>query len=166
MKMLVTVASKHGATEGIGRQIASTLVTAGHEVELVKPEEVQSLAGYDAAIVGSAIYMGRWMAEARDFVENHAEILRGMPVWLFASGPVTPVTDEGDTQDGDHLAELIGARGNRVFAGKLEEHELGFFERQIVKMIHSPWGDYRPWDTIREWAEEIAKELNARAVPV
>jgi menaquinone-dependent protoporphyrinogen oxidase len=161
MRTLVTVASKHGGTEEIGQQIAATLRAAGHQVDCTVPEAVESVAGYDAVVVGSGLYMGRWMGTARDFVEANAEILRRMPVWLFASGPVTPVVDEGDTKDGDHLAELIGARGNRVFAGRLERNSLGFLERQIVKMIKSPWGDYRPWETIRAWATSIANDLNA-----
>jgi hypothetical protein len=28
-------------------------------------------------------------------------------------------------------------------------------------MVKSPWGDYRPWDEIRSWAESIAHELEA-----
>jgi hypothetical protein len=28
-------------------------------------------------------------------------------------------------------------------------------------VVKSPWGDYRPWDEIDQWADSIAKELSA-----
>lgn len=164
MRALMTVSSKHGATKAIGDAIADTLRSAGIEVDTFAPERVASLAGYDAVIVGSALHMGRWMGPARDLVNEHADELRRLPVWLFASGPVTPLDDEGDAAEGKKLQALIGARDARVFAGQLKKDGLGFVERQIVRMIHSPWGDYRPWDDIRAWAQSIATSIGGVAV--
>lgn len=159
MKVLVSVASRHGATAEIGGAIADTLRGAGVDVDVLRPEEVQSLDGYDAAVLGSALYFGRWLGPARDLVTTHADELRGLPVWLFASGPVTQVKDEGDIAEGDKLKELIAARDNRVFAGQLKREGLSFTERVSVRMIKSPWGDYRPWPAIRDWASSIAVSL-------
>jgi len=168
MKVLVTVASKHGATAEIGGAIATTLRDAGLYVSEVTPEHVASVDEFDAVVVGSALYMGRWMGAAREFVEDNVDALRGRPVWLFASGPIMghiDNPDEGpDTVEGRKLAALIGARDAKVFAGELKKDSLGFVEKQIVKMVKSPWGDYRPWDDIDGWAKEIAEALEA--VPV
>jgi menaquinone-dependent protoporphyrinogen oxidase len=159
MKVLVTVASKHGATEEIGRAIAETLQSAGMTVDLIAPERVESVADYDAVVVGSAVFFGRWMASARDFVTAHATELRSRPVWLFGSGPITPTDGEGDVADANELSELIGARGIRLFAGRLRREGLNLVERVSVAMVHSPWGDYRSWDEIRRWAQSIAESL-------
>jgi menaquinone-dependent protoporphyrinogen oxidase len=165
VKALVTVSSKHGATKEIGEAIAETLRSAGIYVAVVEPEHVDSLIGYDAVVVGSALYMGRWMAPAREFVQRNAVALGRLPVWLFASGPIIGTlnapSDGPDTAEGRKLQELVGAREAKVFAGELKKESLGFVEKQIVKMVKSPWGDYRPWEEIRAWAESIAKELNA-----
>jgi menaquinone-dependent protoporphyrinogen oxidase len=165
MKVLVTVASKHGATAEIGRAIADKLREAGIYVAEQAPESVASLDEFDAVIVGSALYMGRWMGEARDFVKDNAEALRKKPVWLFASGPIIGTlnapNDGADAAEGRKLQELIGAHEAKIFAGELKKESLGFVEKQIVKMVKSPWGDYRPWDEIRAWAESIAHELEA-----
>jgi menaquinone-dependent protoporphyrinogen oxidase len=165
MKALVTVSSKHGATQEIGEAIAETLRAAEVDVATIAPEDVDSLDGYDAVVVGSALYMGRWMGPAREFVKTNAPALSKLPVWLFASGPIIGTlnapNDGPDTVEGRNLQESIGARDARVFAGELKKESLGFVEKQIVKMVKSPWGDYRPWDEIRAWAESIAKELNA-----
>jgi menaquinone-dependent protoporphyrinogen oxidase len=168
MRVLVTVASKHGATTGIGEAIAETLRSKGLNVALIEPTLVDSVDEFDAVVVGSAIYMGRWLAPAREFVQANAVALGRKPVWLFGSGPIIGTlnapNDGADAAEGRRLQELIGARDARVFAGELRQESLGFVERQIVKMVKSPWGDYRPWDEIRAWAESIARELEA--VPV
>jgi menaquinone-dependent protoporphyrinogen oxidase len=108
--------------------------------------------------------MGRWMGPAREFVQGHADALRVRPVWLFASGPVTGKEDAADAAEGRKLLELVGGRDVRVFPGKLDPNGLGLGERTIVRMIKSPWGDYRPWESIREWASSIATAISA--VPV
>ena len=182
MKVLVSVSSKHGSTGDIGTRIGDRLRAAGLDVDVFAPEpppivdEYDASAGYgryyeflaqtivdeyDAFVIGSAIYMGRWMSGARGFIERNAEYLRGRPTWLFASGPIVPVSDPADSAEGEKLLTLIGAREHRLFAGRLEKDELGWTERAIVKMVHSPWGDYRPWAEIDEWADVIAQELAA-----
>jgi menaquinone-dependent protoporphyrinogen oxidase len=161
MKVLVTVSSRHGSTEEIGRAIADQLRAAGIEVDAVAPESVVSLGAYDAVVAGSALYMGRWMGPARDLVQDHADELRARAVWLFSSGPVTGVEDPADSAAGAKLLELVGGREHRVFAGKLARDGLSFTERTIVRMIRSPWGDYRPWEAIRDWAATIAAAVIA-----
>ena len=58
---------------------------------------------------------------------------------------------------------MTAARGHRIFAGRLAKDELGFGERALVKMARAPYGDYRDWPEIAEWAREIAGSLKAAA---
>jgi menaquinone-dependent protoporphyrinogen oxidase len=160
MKMLIAVSSKHGSTREIAETIAETIREAGIEPELADPERVESVAPYDAVIVGSAIYMGRWMGPARDLVNRSASALRGRPVWLFSSGPLgRDIVDPADAAEGMKLLELVGAREHRVFPGKLDKDDLGFLERRIASMVKNPYGDHRDWPAIREWALSIAGDL-------
>ena len=48
------------------------------------------------------------------------------------------------------------ALDHRVFAGRLTESELGAGERLIIKMVRAPFGDFRSWDDITDWATAIA----------
>jgi len=41
------------------------------------PEDVTSVADYDVVIVGSAIYTGRWLPEARELVADGAVSVNG-----------------------------------------------------------------------------------------
>ena len=69
MKVLVAVASRHGATREIGEAIGRALGSSGVEAHVRAFEEAGELTAYDAFVLGSAIYMGRWLEPARDFVE-------------------------------------------------------------------------------------------------
>jgi len=75
--VLVAYASKHGATEEIAEAIADELRRAGHSVDCVSAERVTGLASYDAAVIGSAVYMARWRPEARRLLKRAAKELTG-----------------------------------------------------------------------------------------
>ncbi|HEY5488728.1 MAG TPA: flavodoxin domain-containing protein [Candidatus Limnocylindrales bacterium] len=161
MKTLVAVASKHGSTMEIGERIAAILRESKVDVEVQSIVQMKSIAGYDAAIIGSGVYMGRWLGDARDFVDEHVSELSRMPVWMFSSGPITDKVDPGDAADGIRLLEAAHGREHRLFAGRLQKESLGLMERTIVRMVHPVYGDYRPWAEIDEWAKSIAGELTA-----
>lgn len=130
------------------------------------PARVESLEGYDAVILGSAVYMGRWQPSAVGFVESHAEALRQRPVWLFSSGPIgsPDAKPEGDPEEVRELAREIGARGHRIFMGRLDRKRLTFGERAVVAAVRAPNGDFRNWDEIAAWAKEVARQLTPQAV--
>ena len=160
MKVLVTAASRHGATTEVAASIGGVLTAAGHEVQVMHPLEVRGLDGFDAAIIGSAVYMGRWMEPARDLVEREKVALTRVPVWLFSSGPVgDPPTPADESLDGAALAELVGAREHVTFAGQIERRRLGFGEKAIMAAVRAPEGDFRDWDAIEGWARGIAAAL-------
>jgi menaquinone-dependent protoporphyrinogen oxidase len=166
MKVLVTVASKHGATAEIGDLIALSLREAGHDVVSVAPEVVTALDPYDAVVLGSAIYAGRWLPAARDFVDRHAVPLAQRPVWVFSSGPIGhPPLPEGEPPEDAAAADRVNARGHRSFAGRLDRGQLGFMERTLTRALHAPEGDFRDWEAIRAWSAEIAESLSAKEVP-
>jgi menaquinone-dependent protoporphyrinogen oxidase len=169
MRVLVVAASRHGATEQIGAEIAKTLrITLSSRapaaiVDLRSADQVTTLAGYDGVVLGSAVYMGRWLAAAREFADRHAEALAAIPVWLFSSGPVgDPPKPDQDPADVAAIAAATGAREHRRFAGELDRHRLGFAERAVIRAVHAPEGDFRDWPAIREWATEIALALLAQ----
>jgi menaquinone-dependent protoporphyrinogen oxidase len=160
MKVLVTVGSKHGASDEIGAALRTALQDAGVEAEQLPPGEVSSLEGYDAVVLGSGVYAGRWVGSAKDFVEAHLDELCARPVWIFSSGPLgEPPKPDEEPPEGRVVAERIGAREHRVFAGSLDRSKLGFGERAIIGMVKAPYGDFRSWPTITAWGTGIARTL-------
>ena len=160
MKVLVTVASKHGATADIGGAIAATLKKEGHQVDLLEPVSVRDVQPYDAVIVGSGVYAGHWLEPAKDFAVHYATALRERDVWVFSSGPLgDPPTPTEDPVDASWVIELLKPREHHVFAGALTREKLGFAERAVVGMVHAPYGDFRDWREITTWARGISDEL-------
>lgn len=165
MKILVSVASKHGATAEIADAIAATIREAGLDAVAIRPEEVSDITSYDAIVLGSAVYAGRWLEPARRFAERHHAALTARPVWLLSSGPIgDPPAPSEEPRDGVELRRRLGARGHRVFAGKVSREDLGWVERTIIGMVKAPDGDFRDWDTIRAFAREVAAEVRSAVV--
>lgn len=160
MKVLVTAASRHGATTEVAASIGAILMEAGHEVHVLHPAEVPGMDGFDAAVIGSAVYVGRWLEPARDLVEREKVALGRMPVWLFSSGPIgDPPKPVEEPIDGAPLAQLVGARAHRTFAGRVDRKRLGFGEKAIMAAVRAPEGDFRSWPEIEAWARGIAAAL-------
>lgn len=160
MKVLVCAASKHGATAEIATRIAGMLTEAGLDTDVTDPAAVTRLDGYDAVVLGSAVYAGRWLAPARSFVAAWAEQLASIPVWLFSSGPVgDPPLPREEQEEAAGVAARIGARQHTVFAGKLDKASLGVAERVIVRAMRVPDGDFRDWADIDTWATQISLSL-------
>ncbi|WP_326834999.1 flavodoxin domain-containing protein [Amycolatopsis rhabdoformis] len=169
MRILVAVATRHGATREIAEQIAVVAVAALEETgagstvaDVVDAEHVASLDGYDAVVLGSAVYLGHWLESARRLVHEHREQLRRLPVWLFSSGPVgRPDRTGEDPVDVSDLLVASGAREHRLFGGRIDRARLRFPERAVVTALRVRDGDNRDWPMIRAWARTIAGELAA-----
>jgi menaquinone-dependent protoporphyrinogen oxidase len=172
MPILVAYASKHGATGQIAERIAATLRAAGLAARVRPIEAVGDPAGYDAVVLGSAVYFGSWRKEATAFVRRHRAVLAGRPVWLFSSGPLGAAAADAQGRDLRAAAipkeiaevtEAIHPRDHRVFFGALDHTRLGFPER-LVRALPAGRallieGDFRDWADVGSWAEGIAREL-------
>lgn len=162
MSVLVAVATKYGATLEIGEAVRDVLAGHGLEAVVARVDANPRVEDHEAVIVGSAVYAGRWLAAAREFVETNAVALTSVPVWLFSSGPVgDPPKPEEDPVDAAKVVELTGARGHEVFPGRLERAALGFPDRAIVAALRAPQGDFRDWEAVGRWAAEIASAVRA-----
>lgn len=161
MKILIVVASKHGSTREIAEAMGEEMRAAGHEADLFDAGEAPPPHEYDGVIVGSAVYMGRWMAEAQTYVEAHSAALKELPVWLFSSGPLGDEYPEGMgiPENIEELMTLTGAQEHEVFVGKLDKSELGLGERLVTRAVKAPAGDFRDWKAIRRWARLIARNF-------
>ena len=162
VRVLVTAASRHRATAQIADSIAEQLTAAGHVVDIREPGSVHDLDNIDAVVLGSAIYLGRWLKPARELVARLGPELASRPVWLFSSGPVgDPLRPSEDCADAGAAVAAAGAREHRVFAGQVDRDQLGFAERAMVRTFHAAVGDFRDWEEIKEWARDIDAQLVA-----
>jgi menaquinone-dependent protoporphyrinogen oxidase len=163
--ILVTYASKYGATKQIAEKIGGVLRQAGLQAEVIPVDAVHDISQYKAVILGSAVYIGKWHKGAAEFLQANEKTLADRPVWLFSSGP----TGEGDPVElleGWRLpaalqpvAERIQPRDIAVFHGFINPEKLNFVEKMAIKGLKKPFGDFRDWDAIATWTATVAEVL-------
>lgn len=164
-KVLVAYASKRGSTAEIAARIAAVLRESGEQVDCVEAGAVTELDGYDAVVLGSAVYMRRWRGDARHFLRRHRRALERTPLWVFSSGPTgDPARDNPAWTEPPHTirkAEQVGAREHVVFGGRMPDEPHGALERSMVQGTPPEWRDRRDWDAIGAWARHVADDLRA-----
>lgn len=161
MRVLVTYGSKRGGTAGLAEMLGAALAAQDLHVDVRPATEAMGVEGYDAVIVGGALYMGRWHRDARRFIKRNAKVLQTLPVWLFSSGPL----DDSAARDElppvaqvERVMIWIGARGHRTFGGRLLPDAKGFIASRMAREHSGDWRDPR---LVRAWAGEIAEALHA-----
>ncbi|HUG32537.1 MAG TPA: flavodoxin domain-containing protein [Acidimicrobiia bacterium] len=163
--VLVTAGSKHGSTAEIAVRIGQTLERHRCRAVVIAPGEVETIEAFDAVVLGSAVYAGRWTQDAMAIARRIAATDPPPPVWIFSSGPVgNPPKPEEDPVDTAEVVELTKSRQHRVFPGKIDKTSLHFGEKAIVLALKVPEGDFRDWSAVEDWAAAIAEELLAQAV--
>jgi menaquinone-dependent protoporphyrinogen oxidase len=166
MKVLIAAATKYGATAEIADAIGEVLSRCGLDVTVLQPEQVPGVDGYDAVVLGSAVYTGHWMPEASEFARRYRHALATRPLWLFSSGPVGDPDGKlahamgTDPVEIAEIRQATHARDHRMFAGKLERRHLGLLQRAALLVVRGLEGDFRDWGAIRAWAAEIAGSLS------
>jgi menaquinone-dependent protoporphyrinogen oxidase len=159
-RVLVAYGTRNGSTAGIADMIALALHGEGLHADVRAAAKVRDVGGYDAVILGGALYGGRWHRDARRFARRHAAALRDRPVWLFSSGPLSDAADKTDippVPQAAKSARQLGARQHVTFGGQLTEQAKGFVARAMVR--NGRGGDFRNPQRIAAWAQTIASQL-------
>jgi menaquinone-dependent protoporphyrinogen oxidase len=162
MRVLVTAASKHGGTAEMAEWIGESLRRAGLDVEVRRPDDVTSLDGIDAVVLGSGVYAGHWLQPARSLVDRLASALVARPVWLFSSGPVgDPPKPVDGPADAETMRLATDAREHRIFPGRVDRSAMGFGEKAIMTALRVGDRDDRPRAEVEAWAATIASAVLA-----
>lgn len=157
-KVLVAYATKHGSTGEVARAIGDTLQGRGIDVDVHPAGDVQGVAGYEAVVLGGALYMGRWHRDARRFLSRHRAALAGLPVAVFAMGPQDLAPESIARARAQLDRALAKARWLTpvtvaIFGGVVDPDKLRFpFNRMEA-------GDARDWDAIAAWATDVGDRL-------
>jgi menaquinone-dependent protoporphyrinogen oxidase len=160
MKVLVAWASRHGSTTEIAEAAGDALRDAGFDVDVRELGAVDTVYPYDACVLGSAVYMGSWLREAKQFADEHFELLQSRPVWLFSSGPIGEIGAGADAFDAAGFVADLHAIDHALFDGRLDRTRLRFGERSLVRAMRVADGDHRDWDAVAAWAGGIARTLS------
>lgn len=159
MRVLIVHGSKMGGTAGLAETLADALRSAGFHVDVCPAAGMSDVGGYDAVVVGGALYASRWHRHARRFVRRNREDLARVPVWMFSSGPLDDAATQQDLAPVRHVRtamDLVGARGHVTFGGRMPSDAKGF---PASAMARNNPGDWRDPAHVARWAAEIAVAL-------
>lgn len=159
MRVLVVYGTKMGGTKGLAETVADTLRDESFDVVVAPAAEVDDVTGYDAVVVGGALYALRWHRDARRFVRRHRRALSQVPVWLFSSGPLDDSATEDDippVRSVRAAMDRVGARGHVTFGGRMPADATGF---PAGAMARDNAGDWRDPEQVGAWARGIAASL-------
>ena len=151
--VLVAYASKHGATAEIAEAVADELRRGGPRGGLrAPPTKCRAWTLTTRLVIGSAVYMKRWLPEARRLLKRHAKELADRPFWVFSSGPFGEKPDPSWSEPPRTIkrAEHLGVRDHVVFGGRLPLEPSNFMERAMVRDCPPDKRDLRDWDEIRD----------------
>ena len=167
-RILITYASKYGATKEIAEKIGEVLRQDDLQVDILPVNSVHDFTPYRAVILGCAVYIGKWLKESGEFLKVNERNPAERPLWLFSSGP----TGEGNPldllegwqvpSDQQAIVQRLQPRGIAVFHGYINLDKINFIEKWSVKsLVKKPFGDFRDWTAIASWATSIAAALKS-----
>lgn len=162
-KILVAYASRYNSTKEIAERIAAVLNREGYETDCADVQTITSTKEYDAFVIGSPIYMGKWLVEAMDFLGQNASSLQKVPAAAFSVA--------GTLKEENEVAKAMTEKAFQTlriyfvpittvtFAGKISLKDASWKDRQILKMVQAEDGDFRNWDAIEAWALDLPSLL-------
>jgi menaquinone-dependent protoporphyrinogen oxidase len=161
MQILVAYATRAGSTAEVAEVIGEVLRGTGALVDVQRLPFSGKLAEYDAVVLGAPLYMYKWHKDAKRFLRRNKEVLKALPVAVFALGPFNDVEKEWNdvrAQLDNALVEFPWLRlaATKIFGGKYDPTKLTFPYSLIPAKKNIPVTDIRDWDDIRGWAAGLA----------
>lgn len=165
-RILVAYVSRCGSTAEVADAIGQVFCTAGATVDVRPAKQARDVGAYDAVILGSAARMGKLLPGAAHFAQRNQRALQSVPVAYFFVG-MTMMEDTPEHRAEaaaylDPLREVAQPVSVGLFGGKVDFDTLSPVMRSMLSMGEGvPEGDWRDWEAIRAWAEELVPQLSA-----
>lgn len=168
-RILVAYATRAGSTIEVAAAIGEALSQRGFSVDVKPVKEKPSVDGYQAVVVGSAIRMGSWLPEAVNFIKDNQAQLSRIPTAIFTVHMLNRGEDETSRQARQAytaaVRQVLSPVDEAFFSGKMDYSRLSFLDRTIAKAVEkqtdSRAGDFRDWEKIRSWAQELYLDLES-----
>ncbi|MDX1688396.1 MAG: pentapeptide repeat-containing protein [Candidatus Promineifilaceae bacterium] len=160
-RILVAYASGSGSTAEVADVIGDVLESGDVAVDVLPAGDVDDVSFYSAVVLGSSIRLGRWLTSAVRFLETHQSVLSEVPVAYFTTC-LTLATESAESRQ----KVLAYMEPILEMAPDVEPVALGLFAGSLDPSMQllvpgGPYGDFRDWEAIRAWAEEIRPALYA-----
>jgi menaquinone-dependent protoporphyrinogen oxidase len=171
-KILITYDTKHGATSIVAKKIFDTLCdnasdNASIDLIFVENLDADTIQDYDAIIIGSPIYIGKWLRGINKLLKrNHAAIAQ-IPSAFFVTctyiGEDTPERQAYAKENyvGKNLKDYpdVSPLDIGILGGEFTFNELYPIEFFLMKLAGFEEGDFIDDAKIETWAKGAAEQL-------
>ena len=176
-KILILYGTNSGQTRKVSERIAQVLVENGHETEVIqgiKAPKGFSPESYDAAVIGTSIYMGQHQIAMKKLVKTHQEAFDKIPTAYFCVCLTAKDNSERSIAEVQkYLKDFTSYTGLKpaqsiAVAGALKYPDYNFIKRFSVKLLARKLGldtdtkkyfEYTDWDAVDHFATEFANSL-------
>jgi menaquinone-dependent protoporphyrinogen oxidase len=157
MKTLILYATKYGAAREIAQRMAKKL--NGAAVYDLKQKDMPDPAGFDYVVIGSSVYVGMIRKEAKDYMAQNADKLRGKKIGLFLSGMSVNDFDDNFYKTNFPPDILQAAKVKSLVGGIFDPKKANFFERFVMRIItkKSGYTSTISDEKIRQFTEILTK---------
>jgi menaquinone-dependent protoporphyrinogen oxidase len=179
MKLLVAYETGHGSTAEIAGTIGTAIeqARADVQVDVMRCRDVEDASVYDAYIIGSPVWYGKWLGPARAFAKNNGDLLADHPTAVFFVSAQAAMSEEERAKARDsYLPKILATMpdvepvsiGN--FAGVLDYTKYNLALSLMIKALCAAVGgptsgthDFRDMDAIRQWATDTYEAMRQQA---
>ncbi len=172
-KILILYSTTDGHTIEICKRIRETLQERGDDVELRDRKDNPSLeaGSFDKIVIGASIRYGKHQPLVNDFIAKNQAILEAHPNALFSVNVVARKPEKNTPETNPYLQKFLRKidwqpQNLGVFAGKIDYPSLGFFDKQMIRLImwitKGPTDptltvEFTDWDKVEEFGKMVAE---------
>ena len=131
----------------VAEAVGATLRERGFQVEVEPAGKVKDGGRYDAAVVGGALYRGRWHRDARRLLNGTRKEFASKPLAVFGTGRC---------RNEEIAFDRAGQQLQRALAKMPEVEPLSIGVSAGADRNKNV--DVRDWNAIRVWTEEVGAE--------
>ena len=172
-KILILYSTTDGHTIEICKRIRETLEGRGDAVELrdLKDNPPLEAGSFDKIVIGASIRYGKHQPLVNDFIAKNQAILEAHPNALFSVNVVARKPEKNTPETNPYLQKFLNKidwqpQNLGVFAGKIDYPSLGFFDKQMIRLImwitKGPTDptltvEFTDWDKVEEFGKMVAE---------
>lgn len=163
--ILISYASRYGSTQKIASYLAKTLERETGKTQLQAIDDVVSIKAFDTLIIGSGLYLGKWLDEATEFLDSFKTQLSEKQVWLFSTGsPEEALTLKGSSYP-ENLKRPLGyfePMDIATFSTKIDARQFNLEDYLLLQRMQVLEADNHNWQNIKLWGQSIAAKLTGK----
>jgi menaquinone-dependent protoporphyrinogen oxidase len=166
VRILIVYGTTEGQTEKIARDAKAHLAAAGHEIQAVDADDIQTdfdIFPFDAAIIAASVHQWQHQTNVVDFVIKHREWLEGKPT-AFISVSLSEAFEDDRDEARAYIDQFIDETGwtpgkTLSLAGALRYKEYDFMRRWVMRWMAGAKG--APTDTTKDYEYTDWEQLHA-----